>query len=150
MSDPSIAPRKRIHEGPGFRIPASGFRIPTFWIPELIHTIVDSGFHTIVDSGFQAIVDSGFQSSGFRIPTANICWIPDSLTWGDIKSKSADLLDYICNTNADMFAFTETWLTERDVAAKLEIIPPSYKFVHQPHTSGRRGGGTGLLYKDSI
>ena len=36
------------------------------------------------------------------------------------------------------------------MAAKPEIIPPSYKFVHQPRTSGRRGGGTGLLYKDSI
>ena len=47
-----------------------------------IHTIVDSRFHTIVDSRFQTIVDSGLQSSGFRIPTAKNCWIPDSLTWG--------------------------------------------------------------------
>ena len=40
---PQIAPCKRIHEGPGFRIPASRFRIPasgfwipTFWIPDSI------------------------------------------------------------------------------------------------------------------
>ena len=52
----------------GFRNPYHhGFRIP----------------YLIVDSGFQTIVDSGFQSSGFRIPTAKICWIPDSLTWGE-------------------------------------------------------------------
>ena len=36
-----LAPCKRIHEGPGFRIPASrfqpfGFRFPTFWIPDSI------------------------------------------------------------------------------------------------------------------
>ena len=71
----SVAPCKRIHEGPGFRIPASRFWIPAFWIPE----------STIVDSGFQTIVDSGFQSSGFRIPKQKfaIFRIPDSLTWGD-------------------------------------------------------------------
>ena len=31
-----IAPCKRIHEGPGFRNPVSGFQIPAFWIPESI------------------------------------------------------------------------------------------------------------------
>ena len=39
---------------------------------------VDSGFQNLVDSGFQINVDSGFQSTGFRIPTSKICWIPDS------------------------------------------------------------------------
>ena len=67
---------KIIHEGPGFRIPASTFRIrasgfwiPTLWIPD--SKLLDSGFHTTVDSGFQTIVDSGFQLqkfAGFRIP----------------------------------------------------------------------------------
>ena len=44
-----LAPCKRIHEGPGFRfpasgfrIPASGFRIPTPWIPD--SNLLDSGF----------------------------------------------------------------------------------------------------------
>ena len=67
--DRLVASCKRIHEGPGFRIPASTFRIPasSFWIPNL--WILDSGFHTkAADSGFQTIVDSGFQSldSGFQ------------------------------------------------------------------------------------
>ena len=67
-----VAPCKRIHEGPGFwipasrfRIPASGFWIPTLWIPD--SNLLDSGFHTkAVDSGFQTIVDSGFQSLDSR------------------------------------------------------------------------------------
>ena len=83
LSLAQIAPCKRIHEGPEFRIPASRFRIPAsgFWIPTLWipnSNLLDSGFHTkAVDSGFQTIVDSGFQSldsnsknlldSGFRI-----------------------------------------------------------------------------------
>ena len=31
-----LTPFKRIHEGPGFQIPAFGFQIPAFWIPESI------------------------------------------------------------------------------------------------------------------
>ena len=60
-----VAPCKIIHEGPGFRIPASGFWIPTLWIPD--SNLLDSGFHTkAVDSGFQTIVDSGFQDSNSK------------------------------------------------------------------------------------
>ena len=38
-----------------------------------------------------------------------------------IKSKTPDLRDYICSTDIDIFALTETWLTEKDVAAKIGI-----------------------------
>ena len=38
-----------------------------------------------------------------------------------IKSKTPDLRDYICSTDMDIFALTETWLTEKDVAAKIGI-----------------------------
>ena len=75
------APSKRIHEGPGFWIPASrfqisasGFWIPTLWIPN--SNLLDSGFHTKAPN-----------NCGFRILTAKNCWIPDSLTWGDIYLK---------------------------------------------------------------
>ena len=61
-----IALCKRIHEGPGFRIPASGFqpfgfRIPTFWISDSIPN------EWIPDSGFQPIM----------VPDSSL-WIPDS------------------------------------------------------------------------
>ena len=47
-----------------------------------------------------------------------------------IKSKTSDLRDYICSTDMDIFALTETWLTEKNVAAKLEFIPTeTHKFV---------------------
>ena len=50
----------------------------------------------------------------------------------------------------DNFALTETWLTEKDVATKLEIIPTeTHKFVQQDQ-QGRRRGGTGLLYKKKM
>ena len=48
-----------------------------------------------------------------------------------VKSKSADLLDYIYTSGADLFAFTETWLTANDTAGKMEFIPPqTHKFLH--------------------
>ena len=69
---------KRIHEGPGFRIPASRFRIPasglwisTLWIPD--SNLLDSSDSIpkwIPDSNSKKLPDSGFR-------------IPDSLTWGD-------------------------------------------------------------------
>ena len=66
-----------------------------------------------------------------------------------IKPKSAALLNYITSREADLFAITETWLTPLDVAAKLQIVPPGYRFVHRPRTD-RTAGGIGLLYRDAI
>ena len=53
---PEFALSKRIHEGPGFRIPDSGSQL--------------------LDSGFQPL-DSGFQPSGFRIPYQSGFRIPN-------------------------------------------------------------------------
>ncbi len=44
---------------------------------------------------------------------------------------------------------TETWLTDNDATVLRELIPTGYRFVHQPR-KGRRGGGTGLAYKETI
>ena len=48
-----------------------------------------------------------------------------------VKSKTACLREYISSTDMDIFAFTETWLTEKDTAGKLEIyFPESHSFIH--------------------
>ena len=67
-----------------------------------------------------------------------------------VKSKTACLREYISSTDMDIFALTETWLTEKDNAAKLEIYSlESHSFIQQDR-NGRRGGGTGLLFKKAI
>lgn len=66
-----------------------------------------------------------------------------------IKNKSADFVCYASSTGADIFAITESWLSERDMAHKTEITLPGYKlFEHQ--RVGRTGGGIALLLNEAI
>ena len=67
-----------------------------------------------------------------------------------VKSKTACLQEYLSSTYMDIFAPTETWLMEKDTAAKLEIYSlESHSFIQQDR-NGRHGGGTGLLFKKAI
>ena len=67
-----------------------------------------------------------------------------------VKSKTACLREYISSTDMDIFSLTETRLTGKDTAAKLEIYSPeSHSFIQQDW-NGRHGGGTGLLFKKAI
>ena len=67
-----------------------------------------------------------------------------------VKSKTACLQEYLSSTYMDIFAPTETWLMEKDTAAKLEIYSlESHSFIQQDR-NGRHGGGTGPLFKKAI
>ena len=66
-----------------------------------------------------------------------------------VKSKSADFYDLVVNSAADLMAITETWPTESDSAARLEIIPPGYQLINQPRPS-RASGGIALIYRGDI
>ena len=66
-----------------------------------------------------------------------------------IVNKSALFVDYINECKADLFAITETWLSDNDSAVCYKITPPGYKLFHCPR-SDRRGGGMALLFKDNI
>ena len=46
-------------------------------------------------------------------------------------------MDYICDLNADLYAMTETWLTENDASVRVELIPDGYNLLDQ-HRVGRR------------
>ena len=68
------------------------------------------------------------------------------------KTSQPILFCYASSTGADVFAVTETWFSEFDVAHRTEATPPGFKLID--HTrDGRRGGGTTLLVllvKDSL
>ena len=50
-----------------------------------------------------------------------------SLNARSVRNKSADFVSYVQSSGADIFAVTETWLSEIDVACRAEITPPGYK-----------------------
>ena len=66
-----------------------------------------------------------------------------------VKNKIAVILDYIFDCKADLFAVTETWLSADDAAVRAELCPHGYRFIDHPRL-GRRGGGTGVVYRDSL
>ena len=59
--------------------------------------------------------------------------------------------DYIVDRDIDIFALTETWLEPGDSDRLLieELIPPGYRFLHNPRSIGR-DGGVGMLFKSSL
>ena len=58
-------------------------------------------------------------------------------------------MDLVCDSKADLFTVSETWLTNNYTAILSEITPQGYKLHHCPR-SDRRGGGTALIFKESI
>ena len=65
------------------------------------------------------------------------------------KNKSAVLMDYLCDCKADLYAITETWLTEDAAAVRAESNLDRYNFLDHPR-EGRCGGRTGLIFRDSL
>ena len=88
---------------------------------------------------------SGLSNCGRNVLPLTLC----SVNARSVKSKSADFIELVVNSSADLVAVTETWLTDKDSAARLEIIPYGYKLINQSRL-GRAGGGIALLYRDSI
>ena len=66
-----------------------------------------------------------------------------------LRNKTADFVDYVCETKVDLFAITETWLCPNDDAIRNESCPVGYVLADHSRT-GRRGGGTALVYRNSL
>ena len=66
-----------------------------------------------------------------------------------IRNKSADFVCYASSSGADVFAITETWLTERGPAQRAEITLPGFKLLDHSR-KGRTGGGTAFLFNDNV
>ena len=85
------------------------------------------------------------RSSSSSSPNLLLC----SMNVRSVRNKSALIHDFICDSNADLITMTETWLTDNDSTVLNEFVPSGYKLVHRPR-SIRRGGGTGLVYRETI
>ena len=66
-----------------------------------------------------------------------------------VRNKSAAFFDYICECKADLVAVTETWLRCCDDAIRAELCLDGYKLLDHVRDC-RQGGGTALLFRDSL
>ena len=54
---------------------------------------------------------------------------------------------YAVNRTADLFALTQTWFTDMDVAHRVEATPPGFRLLDEPRKN-RVGGGTALIFRE--
>ena len=66
-----------------------------------------------------------------------------------VRSKSADLLELVCDMKSDVICLTETWHTQNDVAARNRATPSGYELLDQPRI-GRKGGCLAIFYMDNL
>ena len=66
-----------------------------------------------------------------------------------LNNKAAIFIDFICEYQPDLLAATETWFIDGESASKTQCTPGGYRFFDHSR-SGRRGGGTGLLFKNNL
>ena len=66
-----------------------------------------------------------------------------------VRNKTLSMKDFTVESDIDVLAFTETWLSdESDEYIIRDLCPTGYEFYNVPR--GSRGGGVGLLYKKRI
>ena len=70
-----------------------------------------------------------------------------------IGGKLDFVFDHVKESQLDIVALTETWLSNEDGKNKHVIdqcVAHGYTLHHSPRTSGRRGGGVGILVNNAI
>ena len=67
------------------------------------------------------------------------------------RTISFELRDIIVEKSIDILMLTETWLYEKgDEVLIQEMTPLGYKFHSFPRTTGKKGGGIGIVCKNAI
>lgn len=67
-----------------------------------------------------------------------------------VRNKVADVVDHVVGKNIDICVVTETWLKDHDTVSIAGLSPNGYAFKSFPRQSERNGGGTGIMFKDSL
>ena len=65
-----------------------------------------------------------------------------------INEKESSICELITDNQLDFLALTETWCTDKSSVSLGLIQPPGYSVIHLPRHDCR-GGGVGLIYRDS-
>lgn len=84
------------------------------------------------------------------LPAPEVCVLNFALlNTRSVCHKTCTVFDIVNEHQLDLFAITETWLSQNgDEVLLRELTPPNFDFIHVPRAS--RGGGVGLVYKKSL
>ena len=82
----------------------------------------------------------------------------ESMTMAYVNCRSINrngfkLKDCVVDNDYDLIGITETWLPiEQSLSNHIirDFCPKGYKMVHIPRSSSQRGGGVGILHKDTL
>ena len=67
-----------------------------------------------------------------------------------VRNKIAVIIDHMVDSGIDICTITETWLKECDSVSIAGLSTAGFVFRSFPRQSGRSGGGTGILCKESL
>ena len=65
------------------------------------------------------------------------------------RNKTLEICDTINEEKLDLYAITETWITDYETAIIHEMTPITHSFTHNLRCSGR-GGGVGLFVSNAM
>jgi exonuclease III len=68
-----------------------------------------------------------------------------------IMNKAEAIADHIIDNQLDILAITETWIpvSRSNCPTVKNVAPPGYSITHNPRPN-RRGGGVGIVYRDTF
>ena len=87
------------------------------------------------------------------LPRAETGYIHDSnisvatINLKSIRNKADEFLHHVITNDYDICTVTETWLTQCDDKCRSDLNQCGYRFIDAPRFD-RRGGGTGIIYKE--
>ena len=67
-----------------------------------------------------------------------------------LEIRTETIIDQVVHNDIGLCTITETWLNDDDSAMIAQLSFAGYIFKNFPRQSLRRGGGTGILYRDSL
>ena len=111
----------------------------------LCHIIFTFGYNTSIRYG---VVTVHVYSTLIHISDVHMQNTTGLVNTLSLEQNCVHSADYITDNQLDLLALTETWCTDKSLVSLGLIQPPGYSVIHLPRQD-HRGGGVGLLYRDS-
>ena len=67
-----------------------------------------------------------------------------------VRNKIESIIDHVVENDIGLCTVTETWLNDVDSVSIAQLSVAGYSFKNFPRQSHNRGGGTGILFRDSL